>query len=208
MKLYKLTDENGRTHGDTLWGEGVTHETRGRISDPQPCSSDVIHAYADSALALLMNPVHASFLPPRLWEAEGEPCVSKPDKLGCYSLTTTRELEVPSWYQDVEKRKRVQVRFAVLAARAVLDIFESARPGDDRPRKAIEAAEAYLDGRAAKAAYAAANAAAYAAYAANAAYAAAYAAANAAYAKIDGLDLAALARQAVELESTMPEVKS
>ena len=24
--LYKLTDENGRTHGDTQWGPGVTHE--------------------------------------------------------------------------------------------------------------------------------------------------------------------------------------
>jgi hypothetical protein len=97
-----------------------------------------------------------------------------------------------------------QVRYAIFAAEQVIEIYEKKHPTDDRPRKAIQAARAYLKSRteenrlaahaayaanaAAKAAYAAnaaayaANAAAKAAYAANAAAYAAYAAAKAAYA--------------------------
>jgi hypothetical protein len=40
--------------------------------------------------------------------------------------------------------KQDSVALAVFAAELVIDIFEQARPGDDRPRKAIEAAKAYL----------------------------------------------------------------
>ena len=41
--------------------------------------------------------------------------------------------------------KEVCVKFAVDEARLVLSIFESTYPKDDRPRKAIEAAEAWLN---------------------------------------------------------------
>ena len=41
--------------------------------------------------------------------------------------------------------KLVAVRFAVACARRVLPIFEQHYPNDDRPRKAIEAAEAWLE---------------------------------------------------------------
>jgi len=87
------------------------------------------------------------------------------------------------------------VRFSVYAAELVLHIYEDRHPRDQRPRKAIEAAKAWIEnpkaaGAAAKAAKAAGAAAdatyatyaaayAYAAYAANAAYAAAGAAAYA-----------------------------
>jgi hypothetical protein len=84
--------------------------------------------------------------------------------------------------------KKQKVMYAVFAAELVLQIFEKKHPKDDRPRKAIEAAKAYLKNPCAKtkkaaayAAYAAYNAAYAAAYAA-AAYDAAYAAAYAAYA--------------------------
>src|SRR5262252_1851744 len=143
MKLYKLTNAEGRTHGGTQWGEGVTQSVE-PSANPALCSGDVLHAYADPDLALLMNPVHAAFRQPRLWEAEGEPCTQKPDKLGCFALTTTREMDLPEWFGNKAKARRIQVRFAVSAARAVLHIFESARSGDGRPRKAIEAAEKYL----------------------------------------------------------------
>jgi len=36
------------------------------------------------------------------------------------------------------------VSLAIYAARLVLDVYESAYPGDDRPRIAIEAAERWL----------------------------------------------------------------
>ena len=81
----------------------------------------------------------------------------------------------------------VLVRWAADCAEHVLEIYESAYPNDDRPRKAIEAARngdaAAADAAYAAAAYAAAaNAAAYAAAAAAAYAATAYAAAYAAYA--------------------------
>ncbi len=95
--------------------------------------------------------------------------------------------------------KKQNVEIAIFAAKEVLGLFEEKYPDDDRPRKAIEAAENWLknptsenaapayaaadaaaDAAAAAAAYAAADA--YAAYAADAAAdaaAAAYAAADA-----------------------------
>lgn len=82
----------------------------------------------------------------------------------------------------------LNVRLAIWCATQVLSEFESRFPNDDRPRKAIEAAESWADcpcdehREAARYAYANANAAANASYDyATAAYAAAYAA-NATYA--------------------------
>jgi hypothetical protein len=88
--------------------------------------------------------------------------------------------------------KRDSVALAVFAAELVLHVFEDRYPGDDRPRKAIAAAKAYLAGQLAAyaAAYAAAADAAYAA-AADAAYAADADAAYAAYAAAYAADAAA-----------------
>ena len=92
------------------------------------------------------------------------------------------------------------VSLAIYAARLVLDVYESAYPGDDRPRIAIEAAERWLAdpsvenqaaaGDAAGAAEAAAGAAAGAAGAA--AWAAARAAGDAAEAAIESYLLSRL----------------
>ena len=68
---------------------------------------------------------------------------------------------------------RQRQEWAIFSAKSVLHIFEEQYPNDARPRKAIQAAEAYLKDPSAEAAHAAA-------YAARAAYAAAYAAADAA----------------------------
>lgn len=54
----------------------------------------------------------------------------------------------------------VLVRFAVNEARLVLPVFEAECPGDDNPRRAIEAAEHYLLSPDFEASYAAARAAA------------------------------------------------
>ena len=100
-----------------------------------------------------------------------------------------------NWLLTKLMNKSQCVKYAIFAAKQVLHIFEEKYPKDDRPKKAIEAAENYLKdpsennkkaaydayaaNAAANAAAYAANAAAYAAYAAYAAaaYAAAYAAA-------------------------------
>ena len=66
-----------------------------------------------------------------------------------------------------------KIQYAIFAARQVIEIYEKKNPVDNRPRKAIEAAEKYLKNPTAEnknaanaAAYAAANAAANDAYAA------------------------------------------
>ena len=219
LKLYKLTNKNGCTQGNTQWGIGVTHELKA-TEKPRLCTKDVLHAYKNINLALLLNPNHANISNPKIWEAEGKIVVEDYGKVGCFKLTTTKELSCPDWYIDDKKRRRVQVQFAVLCAESVLHIYENQYPDDNRPRKAIEAAQNYLKkpsnaaAKAANAAAKAANAAAKAAYVAKAAYAAyaAYEAAYAAYAAKAAyvayaakaanveIDFCALADQAVKME--------
>ena len=100
-------------------------------------------------------------------------------------LMESEKYEWANWLIVRLMNKKQKVQYAIFAAEQVLYIFEKKYPGDLRPRKAIEAAKAYLNNpsektKAADAAYAAyAAAAAYAAYAAAAADAAAAAAAAA-----------------------------
>lgn len=92
----------------------------------------------------------------------------------------------PDWARWLFSRimsRRQRIMIAVFSAKSVLEKFERAYPDDDRPRRAIEAAESCIDNATAYAAAYAAEAAAYAsdasdaaAYAAKAAEAAAYAA--------------------------------
>ena len=181
MKLFKLTDQEGYTRrgesNQVKWADGRTVVCTSK-ENPQLCTNDVVHGYKNSNLALLLNPQHADIRNPLLWEAEGEIVAEDWGKIGCFSLTTTSRLPIPEWYVNEEKRKKVCVAFAVLCAEAVLQYFEKDYPADDRPRKAIEAAKAYLKN----------PTAAYAAYAARAAAAAADAA----------LDFCKLADKAVE----------
>jgi hypothetical protein len=110
MKLYKLTDENGCTRGNTQWGEGVKHVAIGTKDGPL-CSDSWIHAYEHPLLAVLLNRIHADFCSPQLWEAKGR--IGKRDgqlKCCCRSLTTIRRMELPTI--TAEQR----VRFAIACA--------------------------------------------------------------------------------------------
>ena len=162
------------TYGDTAW---VLNEpkTLPPVTNPQLCTNQVLHAYTCPILALLLNPIHADIINPRLFEAEGEIVIADWDKCGTFNLTLTNELSLPEWWSDKDKRKKVQISFAILCAKAVLPIFENQFLSDTRPRQAIEAAENYLLNHSSRDA----ADAAYAAYAAaDAAYAAARAAAR------------------------------
>ena len=206
-KLYKLTDKDGYTRkgqkGETWWSEGFT-VVKPKVNKPQLCSFAVVHAYRNLNLALLLNPIHASLSPLELWEADGNVVASDWGKVGCSSLTTIKKLNLPEWYTNEESRKKVQIKFAVLCAIAVLPFYEEQYPKDDRPRKAIEAANNRISSYSAAdaAAYAAAADAAYAAAADAAADAAAYAAdaaaADAADAR-DSINFEILADKAVDL---------
>ena len=191
IKLYKLTDGDGQTWGGTQWGPGVSHSGTGK---GELCGPGWIHAYEHPLIAVLLNPIHANFPNPRLWEAEGEVGLRDGQfKCGCKTLTTVREIPLPSITTEM------RVRFAIMCAKEVCaDLPWNAwadrwLSGEDRSeaadaaaaaeaaRAAMEAeaaeAAAYRSAQAAAAAAArSAQAAAAAAWAARAARAAAWAA--------------------------------
>lgn len=111
MKLYKLTDGDGKTRNDTQWGPGVSHSGTG---EGGLCGPGWIHAYEHPLIAVLLNPIHADFKSPRLWEAEGEVGLRDGQlKCGCKTLTTIREIPLP------EITTEMRVRFAILCAKDV-----------------------------------------------------------------------------------------
>jgi hypothetical protein len=118
MRLYKLTDAQGRTRAgydnELTWAVGVTHTAKGKGTEL--CTDGVIHAYEHPLLAVLLNPIHANFNPAtmRLFAAEGE-IVAREGQLKCgvKSLTIVEEIPVPT--MTTEQR----VKFAILCAKEV-----------------------------------------------------------------------------------------
>jgi hypothetical protein len=92
LQLYKLTDSKGQTRNHTQWGNGITHELPEK-PNPRLCSGDVLHAYKNINLAFLLNPIHAIYTNPVLYLAEGEIAVEDWGKVGCFGLTTVKEIE-------------------------------------------------------------------------------------------------------------------
>jgi hypothetical protein len=184
MKAYKLTDENGQTHGYCQWGENVTHETDGH---GELCGSGWLHFYDDPYLAVLFNPIHAGFNNPQLWEAETGEIIKKDKglKFGTTKLTTVKKIPLPI----ITTGQRIE--FAIRCAQIVYKNDAWNQWAND-----------WLNGkdRTANAAYAAANAA-YAAVDA-AADAAAYAAVNAAdVAYAADIDFKAIIKQIIEKDA-------
>jgi len=115
-----------------------------------------------------------AWLGPRIWEVELRGVVHGPDKVVAQSARLVR---LTPWD---DRRARL---FAADCAEHVLDVFESACPGDSRPREAIAAARRFADGELTYAQMSATRAAAF-----DAAKAAAYASAEAAaYAAADAV---------------------
>lgn len=203
-KLYKLTTQDNKTRpgysNECVWGEGVTHSGTG---EGDLCGPGYIHAYTDPLLAVLLNPIHANYADPKLWIAEGDIAIDQSDKIGCNSLTTIKEIDLPV----ITNEQRCI--FAILCVKEIgVDIpawnswADDYLSGKDRTAWAAEAA--------ARAAEAAAWAAAWADAAARAARAAAWAVARAAEAvwaaeaawavarTANNIDLAAIAHKAME----------
>jgi hypothetical protein len=177
--LYKLTDDQGQTHGDGTkniqWGAGITHKAAGPANGPL-CSASWIHAYEHPLLAALLNPIHADFKSPQLWSASG--VVGKRDgqlKCGCRQLTTVEQIELPKIL--IEQRVRFAIGCAwARASHKWQSWAQDWLDGKDRSAEAARAA-GWAARAAAEAARAAARAAAEAAWAAaEAAWAAGWAA--------------------------------
>lgn len=94
--IYKLTNADCTTRGGMKWGPGVTHRATGEKGQPL-CTDGWIHAYESPDIAVIMNPVHAGFAEPLLWECRGIVREREPLKCGCRQLTTVRTIPLPEW---------------------------------------------------------------------------------------------------------------
>jgi len=183
--LYKLTNQGNKTQNNTVWGKGVTHSANVDVRAVL-CTEGVIHAYTNKHIAVLLNPVHAAIVNPKLWLAEGEVIANDGAKVGCRSLTTIKEIELPVWTLEMKVEFAIRCALSVYSEKSFVEWANKWLSGEDRSKESARAARAaavytvdvdtYYTS-----AYAAADAAYYAADAAAAAYAAAYAAAAAAY---------------------------
>ena len=202
MKCYKLTDQNGKTRNNTQWGEIVSHTASGE-SGHELCSDGWIHFYTSPFLAALMNPSHANFKSPRLWEAEssGEE-LHELLKSGSKTLTTLKEIPLPE-ISLIQK-----VAFSILCGKEVYKDKDWTAwadkwlSGEDRTTESAEVASHVAANAYANATYYAADAyaayyASYAAYYASYAADAAYYAADAAAAKNPKINFGEIAEKAM-----------
>jgi len=188
ITLYKLTDKNMVTR------KGYENETKWEIGRPVTatgvgglCTNGVIHCYRHPGLAILLNPVHAGFYSPRLFEAESDGVADEhADKCGVKTLTLTKEIPLPEF--STEQRVTFAIRVALLVYKneRFREWAQRWLSGEDRSDAAARAAAAYAPAAVYAAVYAA-DAAVYAAgaaaaYAEDAARAAVYAADAAAHA--------------------------
>jgi hypothetical protein len=105
--LYKLTDSDDRTFGNTKWGENIIHRAAGQVvskddptkvmnDKPSLCSSYWLHAYTNPVIAILVSPMHVDFVNPNLWVCTGKPKIMDADgKVGCTKLTTHYRMVCP-----------------------------------------------------------------------------------------------------------------
>jgi hypothetical protein len=181
MKCYKLTDENLQTHNNTQWVLGEWKKPSYLDATVDLCSGAWLHGYLDPVLAVLLNPRHADFANPRLFEAEakGEVKYDGQLKFGCQKMRLVKELALPKIL--LVKRVGLAIKLAIKLALKVnkdKNFTKWAKNWLNNKDRSAKSAE-----KASDAAYDAAWAASYAAY--NAAYNAASKAARAAYAASD-----------------------
>ena len=110
---YKITDIEGKTHGDTVWAEGIEHKAIG--TGIQFCSPDLIHFYTHPLLAMMHNPGHRDYQPPRLWEIIASLPVYHEGQLksGAKLVRVIKEISLPN--VSVEQR----IRYGILCAKKV-----------------------------------------------------------------------------------------
>ena len=89
MKI-KLTDRECETKNGMAWKIGVTNHATG--AGTELCSDGVLHYYDGLELALFMNPIHADFSEPRIFEVAGNEIVTDCTKCGAKSLTVLCEI--------------------------------------------------------------------------------------------------------------------
>ena len=129
---YKLTNEQDQTYNGFQWGSGVELVKLGGNA----CSEQVVHAYIDPILAVMVNPIHGNYSDPHLWECEGDMPETDGLKVWGTRCKTIRQIDLP--VISVEQK----VKFGILCAAQFsqsLDWLQWARnwwSGVDRTRAA------------------------------------------------------------------------
>jgi hypothetical protein len=129
-KFYKVLGRDGRAcHGGTgVWRKNEWRSVRGRLV---PCVNG-LHLCRDEHLI--------QWIGPTIWRAEydGE-MIEVDDKIVARRARVTEKID--AW------NERTARLFAADCAERVLHLYESAHPGDERPRAAIQAARDFAEGR-------------------------------------------------------------
>ena len=137
----KLTNKDGYTKNQTLWGENITHEATGS-SNQALCSDGWIHFYEHPLIAVFMNPVHAQLNEPRLYSCLIEGEIEKDGQLksGCKKLTTLSRLPLP--VITSEQRIEIGIRCAMIVYKEQHWSLWAQKwlSGEDRTKKSADAA--------------------------------------------------------------------
>jgi len=132
--LYKLTYLDNKTRNATLWGEGITN-TVDTCKFVELCSSNVIHAYTSPHIAVLLNCIHAKIKEPKLWLAEGEVVANAGAKVGCRSLTTIREIDIPIWTLEMKVEFAIRCALTVYKSSTFVEWVNKWLSGEDRSKE-------------------------------------------------------------------------
>jgi hypothetical protein len=135
-KCYKVTGPNGEPcHGGS--GRWIPGEWR-EETVTEPCQPGMMHVCKDAQQLL-------EWLNAEVWEAEYDDAklvIDHGDKLAVQRTRVIRKLD--TWSD------RTARLFACDCAEMVLPLFEKDYPNDTRPRKAIETARLFADGKASR----------------------------------------------------------
>jgi len=106
---YKLTDQDLITFNNTQW---ILNEWKQTSGLDGLCTDGWLHCYTNPLLAILLNPIHADIINPRLFkcEVEGKCLTDNGLKEGWTRMRIIEEMEVPQ-LSPVNK-----VAFAILCA--------------------------------------------------------------------------------------------
>lgn len=211
MKNIKLTDKDGFTRNSTKWEVGVVHRKK-YAKNKGLCSDRWLHYYEGNIeLALMLNPVHAKFVNPKAFEVKVGKRVlrDKQLKAGTTYMKVLKELAVPKITMETRIRFAIYCALTVYKEKTFVTWAKNWLSGKDRGYEAAanvvaaarSATVAYAANAAARSATATRAACAAAIYAANAAVYVADAAVYAAYTYAKHINLAKLAKRAVEIEN-------
>jgi hypothetical protein len=111
-KFYKLTNPDKTTFGGFKWKVGKWYKTSG---EGDLCWEGWLHFYHSPDLAVLLNPIHADFKDPVLWEAEcrGKSLDDRGLKIGWTEARIVKKIKLPKWTTTQK------VAFGILCAKEV-----------------------------------------------------------------------------------------